>query len=60
MEGAYIAEVIKFMEYEESKEYPIIQIVRIHQHHTNSTPLQKVKNFKKSLERKKDAWTTPI
>jgi hypothetical protein len=42
-EGAYVAEVTRLMEYVESKEYPLIRIVRTHQHHTNSTPLQAVK-----------------
>jgi len=40
-------DVTKLTEYVESKEDPLIQIVRTHQHHTNSTLLQTVKNFKK-------------
>jgi hypothetical protein len=32
VEGAYIAENLNFMEYVESKEEPVIQIVRTHQH----------------------------
>jgi hypothetical protein len=46
-EGAYVTEVMKLMEYVESKEDSLIQIVRTHQH---STLFQTVKNVKKSLE----------
>jgi hypothetical protein len=47
IEGAYIAEVMKLMEYEERKEDPLIKIVRTHQHHTSSTLLETIKNFYK-------------
>jgi hypothetical protein len=40
------------MGYVESKEDPPIQIVRTHQHHTNSTLLQTVKYSKNSLQSK--------
>jgi hypothetical protein len=33
-EGAYITEVKKLMEYVESKEDPLTQIARTHQHYT--------------------------
>jgi hypothetical protein len=42
---AYIATVMKLMEYVESNEDALIHIVRIHQHHTNSTLLQTVTQF---------------
>jgi hypothetical protein len=45
-----IAEVVKVMGYVGNKENPLIQIVRTHQHHTNSTPLQTVKSFKKHFQ----------
>jgi hypothetical protein len=35
------AETIKLVEYTESKEDPLIQIIRTHQHNTNSTLLKK-------------------
>jgi hypothetical protein len=35
VKGAYIAEIIKLMEYAESNKDPLIQIVRTHQHHKN-------------------------
>jgi hypothetical protein len=49
-EGAYIAEVIKLEEYVEHIQYPLMQIVRTHQHNTNSTLIQTVTKFKKSLQ----------
>jgi len=36
------AEVMKSMEYAESKDHPLIQIVRTHQRHTCSTLLRTV------------------
>jgi hypothetical protein len=47
VEGAYIAETLNLVEYVESKEDPLIQIVRIHQHNTNSALLQTANKFKK-------------
>jgi hypothetical protein len=43
IEGSYTAEVMKLMEYVDRKEDPLIQIVRTHQHHTNSTHLKQLK-----------------
>jgi hypothetical protein len=48
-EGAYIAEVTKLMEYVESKQDPLIEIVRTHNHNTNWTLLQAVRNLNKSF-----------
>jgi hypothetical protein len=50
VEGAYIAENLSLVEYVENKEDPLIQIVRTHQHNTNSALLQTAKNFKKSIQ----------
>jgi len=50
IETAYIAEVTKLMEYVESKEDPLIEIVRTHNQNTNSTLLQAVRNLKKSFQ----------
>jgi hypothetical protein len=50
VEGAYIAETINLVEYVESKEDPLIQIVRTHQHTTNSALLQTANKFKKSFQ----------
>jgi hypothetical protein len=45
LERTYTAEVRKWMEYVESKEHPLIQIVKTHQHHTDSTLLQTARIF---------------
>jgi hypothetical protein len=50
VEGAYIAEALNLVEYVESKEDPLIQIVRTHQHNTNSALLQTANKFKKSYQ----------
>jgi hypothetical protein len=68
VEGAYIAETLNLVEYVESEEDPLTQIVRTHQHNTNSALLQtankykankKYNNseFKRQMGRKKDART---
>jgi hypothetical protein len=51
VEGAYIAEPLNLVEYVESKEDPLIQIVRTHQHNTNSALLQTANKFKKFFQR---------
>jgi hypothetical protein len=50
VEGTYTGDTIKLMEYAESKEDPMIQIVRMHQHNTNSALLQTANKFKKSFQ----------
>jgi small-conductance mechanosensitive channel len=50
VEGAYIAETVNLVEYVESKEDPLKQIVRTHQHNTNSALLQTANKFKKSFQ----------
>jgi hypothetical protein len=50
VEGAYIAETLSLVEYVENKEDPLIQIVRTHQHNTNSALLQTANKFKKSFQ----------
>jgi hypothetical protein len=50
VEGAYIAETLNLVEYVKSKEDPLIQIVRTHQHNTNSALLQTANKFKKSFQ----------
>jgi myo-inositol-1-phosphate synthase len=49
VEGAYTAETLNLVEYVENKEDPLIQIVRKHQHNTNSALLQTANKFKKSF-----------
>jgi hypothetical protein len=50
VEGAHIAETLSLVEYVESKEVPLIQIVRTHQQNTNSALLQTANKFKKSFQ----------
>jgi hypothetical protein len=50
VEGAYIAETRNLVEYVESKEDPLIQIVSTHQHNTNSALLQTANKFEKSFQ----------
>jgi hypothetical protein len=50
VEGAYIAETVNLVEYVENKEDPMIQIVRTHQHNTNSALLQTANRFQKSFQ----------
>jgi hypothetical protein len=50
VEGGYIAETLNLVEYVESKEDPLIQIVRTQQHNTNSASLQTANKFKKSFQ----------
>jgi phosphopentomutase len=50
VEGTYIVETLNFVEYVESKEDPLIQIVRTHHHNTNSALLQTANKFRKSFQ----------
>jgi hypothetical protein len=50
VEGAYIAETVNLVEYVESKEDPLIQIVRTQQHNKNSALLQTANKIKKSFQ----------
>jgi hypothetical protein len=50
VEGAYIAETLNLVEYVESKDDPLIQIVRTHQHNTNLALLQTANKFKKYFQ----------
>jgi hypothetical protein len=50
VEGAYIAETLNLVEYVESKEDPLIQIIKTHRHNTNSALLQTANKSKKSFQ----------
>jgi hypothetical protein len=43
VEGTYLIEVTKLMEYVESKEDSLVQILRTHLHNTNPTLFQTLK-----------------
>jgi hypothetical protein len=50
IEGAYITEVIKLKEFVEHTKYPLMQIVRTHQHNTISTLFHTATNLHTSLQ----------
>jgi hypothetical protein len=50
VEGPYIAETLNLVEYVDSKEDPLIQIVRSHKHNTDSALLQTADTFKKYFQ----------
>jgi hypothetical protein len=50
VEGACIVEIVKLVDCVEYKEDPLTQIVRTHEHNTNSTLLQTVNNFNKLFQ----------
>jgi len=48
---AHVVEITKLKEYVDSKEHPLIQIVRMYQHTTNSAMLQIARSLKIELQR---------
>jgi hypothetical protein len=51
LEAAHSEEITKLVEYIDSKEYPLLQIVRKHQHKVNSAVLQTARCLKTEAER---------
>jgi riboflavin synthase len=51
LEEAYVVEITKLMEYVDSKEELLIQIVRTHHHIINSAMLQTERRLKRELGR---------
>jgi iron-sulfur cluster repair protein YtfE (RIC family) len=51
LEEAYIKEFKKLMEYVDSTEDPLIQIVRTHQNNTNSAMVLTPRSFKRELQK---------
>jgi len=51
LEEAYAVEITKLVKYVESKEDPLIHIVRTHQHDINSAVLQTARNLKTGVQR---------
>jgi len=49
LEEAYVVEITKLMEYVDSKEDQLIQIVRTHHHNINSAMLQTARRLKREL-----------
>jgi undecaprenyl pyrophosphate synthase len=64
---AYAVEITKLVEYVDSKEDPLIHVVRLHQHNINSEVLQTAKSLKTEVQHiienirqmasEEDAWT---
>jgi len=46
LEAAHAAEITKLLDYVDRKEDPLIQVVRTHQHNTNSAVLQMARCMK--------------
>jgi len=51
LEAAHAVENTKLMEYVDRKEDPLIQVVRTHQHNTNSAVLQTARWLKKEVQK---------
>jgi len=51
LEAAHAVEIAKLVEYVDSKENPLIQFVRTHQHNTDSAVLQKARCLKTEVKK---------
>ena len=51
LEAAHALEITKLAEYVDRKEDPLIQVVRTHQHNTDSVMLQRARCLKKELQK---------
>ena len=51
LEAAHAVEITKFAEYVDRKENPLIQVVRTHQHNTDSAVLKAVKCLKSEVQK---------
>ena len=51
VEAAHAVEITKPLEYVDRKEDPLIQVVRTHQHNTNSAVLQTARCLKAEVQR---------
>jgi len=53
LEAAHAVEITKLVEYVDRKEDPLIQVVRTHQHSTDSTVLQTARCLKKEVQKER-------
>jgi len=53
LEAAHAVEITKLVEYVERKEDPLIQVVRTHQHNTNSAALQTARYLKTEVQKER-------
>ena len=51
LEAAYAVEITKLVEYVDRKEDPLIQVIRTHQHNTDSAVLQTARCLKTEVQR---------
>src|SRR5215510_14922588 len=51
LETVHAVEITKLVEYIDRKEDPLMQVVRTHQHNTNSAMLQRARHFKTEIQR---------
>jgi hypothetical protein len=51
IEGAHAVEITKLVEYLDQKEDPLIQVIRTHQHNTDSVVLQTARRLKTEVQR---------
>jgi hypothetical protein len=52
LEAAHAVEITKLVEYVDRKDDPLIQVVRTHQHNTDSAVLQTARCLKTEVQRK--------
>jgi len=57
LEAVHAVEITKLVEYVDRKEDPLIQIVRTHQHNTNSSVLQTARCLRQKYRKKQEKWT---
>jgi len=53
LEAAHAVEIKKLVEYVDRKEDPLIQVVRTHQHNTNSAVLQTARCLKTEVQKER-------
>jgi hypothetical protein len=53
LEAAHAIEMTKLVEYVDRKEDPLIQVVRTHQHNTDSAVVQTARYLRTEVQRKK-------
>ena len=57
LEAAHAVEITKLVEYVDKKEDPLTQVVRTHQHNTDSAVLQTARCLKIEVQKERKKWT---
>jgi len=60
LEATHAVEITKLVEYVDRKENPLIQVVRTHQHNTDSAVLQTARRLKTEVQRETRKMTDSI